>query len=397
MKTIIVDHDSDTEIHKRQRFNNIIPLLKTYKCSANFFPWQDLPVESGIIQTSKLPEYLNSNCNIIYALTSRMPLWDDPKINRNDDRRWLDELITEIPRDIIELANKGLLHIAFFVGELITISIDNILDTVDKHLATAGINKENITVYIPNFKLSDLDVSYIKFISIFEMAYLEYLTKHGLPLSINVIQSVNLNPRNKKFTCLNNMNKTHRMCIAASLYNSGKHLNGYFSYMQSGKNLITGHPFKVFKQLHTKEFIKATPFLIDTNDKEIANYHWRVIKPFFNDAYWNFVTESFFADTHGLTEKTFKPIVNLQPFIIFGIPGSLKALHDLGYETFHSVIDESYDLVEDHDIRMELLIQLAFWLVDMSDDEHIKMMTKIKPILEHNQHIFFNKNWQEFL
>lgn len=395
MKTVIIDHDTRTEIKYAGRFNNIIPLLKIYGCYEDSYEWANIIPETTIVQPNELPKYLNSDYNIIYAVTCRIPNWKDPQIDNGDDNHWLDELATEIPKDIIELANKGLLHISFFVGEIITLAIREILTTVDRQLMVAGINKESITVYIPNFKLDTFNFPHIKFISIFEMSYKKYLDRSDIPLSDNIIQSVNLKPRNKKFTCLNNLNKSHRLCIGAALYNSGKHLDGYFSYL--GRDIVEGHPAQVLKELHKDAFLNALPFIIDTDDREVANAHWHVKKPFFNDAYWNFVTESFFADTHGLTEKTFKPIVNLQPFIIFGEAGSLVALHKLGYETFHSVIDESYDVTGDHDRRMRILIRLAHQLIDMSDDQHIKMMTKIKPILEHNQNVFFNKKWMEFI
>jgi len=377
MKTIIVDHDTGTEIKCRARFNNIVPLLKDHGCT-------------DIILADQISEYLNTDHKIIYSLTARIPKGD---VDLNNDRQWFDDLTTEIPPDIIALANKELLHIAFFVGEIITITADQILETVNKQLLLAGINKSSITVYIPNFRMYELCERHLKFISIFEMSYHRYLLDSGLPLNDNVIQTVNLKPRNKKFTCLNHLNKTHRLAIASSLYNSNKHLDGYFSYHNYEE--VLGEPEKLI--IDAEDFTDRLPFLIDTDNREVVNYHWAVRKPFFTDAYWNFVTESFFSHYYGLTEKTFKPIVNLQPFIIFGSPGCLKALHKLGYETFHSVIDESYDTTAEHDRRMQILIKLAHWLVDMSDDEHIKMMTKIKPILEHNQNVFFKKNWKKFL
>jgi hypothetical protein len=36
-------------------------------------------------------------------------------------------------------------------------------------------------------------------------------------------------------------------------------------------------------------------------------------------------------------------------------------------------------------------------LAKMSHEEHIEMMKEIKPILEHNQRVFFEKNWRDFL
>ena len=185
------------------------------------------------------------------------------------------------------------------------------------------------------------------------------------------------------------------MCFAGSLYNTGRHLKGYFSYI--GQDFIDGEPGTLLKNLSFRQFENHIPFLLDTDDAEAVNYHWRVKKPFFNDAYWNFVTESFYADYYSLTEKTFKPLVNLQPFIIVGAPGSLETLHKLGYQTFSSVIDESYDYELNHNKRMEKLIALSYRLTDMTDAQHMRIMRKIEPILKHNQEVFFNKDWKEML
>ena len=38
-----------------------------------------------------------------------------------------------------------------------------------------------------------------------------------------------------------------------------------------------------------------------------------------------------------LTEKTFKPILNMQPFVIVGNAYSLKMLKQLGYKTFGNI------------------------------------------------------------
>ena len=212
---------------------------------------------------------------------------------------------------------------------------------------------------------------------------------------LNVIQTVNLNKRNKKYTCLNHLSKTHRLAIAGALFTSGRHLDGNLSYHNT--EYTAGRPSTFINTLDLTEFHEQAPFLIDTDDSERVQHHWDVVKPFFNDAYWNFVTESFFYYYAALTEKTFKPIANLQPFIIFGCPGSLKELRRLGYKTFGHVIDESYDEMYSEDRRMVRLVKLAFQLADMSDEEHIEMMTEIKPILEHNQRVFFSKTWKDYI
>ena len=45
------------------------------------------------------------------------------------------------------------------------------------------------------------------------------------------------------------------------------------------------------------------------------------------------------------SEKEAKPIVARRPFVVFGACGQLEAFRSLGFKTFHSVVDESYDLI----------------------------------------------------
>ena len=80
----------------------------------------------------------------------------------------------------------------------------------------------------------------------------------------------------------------------------------------------------------------------------------------YDDTWFSIVAESYVdqydSDTWGanrtpylgpwpfITEKTFKPIALQHPFMIFGHSGTLARLHELGFETFPEMFDESYDL-----------------------------------------------------
>ena len=64
-----------------------------------------------------------------------------------------------------------------------------------------------------------------------------------------------------------------------------------------------------------------------------------------------------------VTEKTFKPIQYQHPFMVYGQQHTLKFLHDLGFETFENIFDESYDTVysghvseNDPDRKLEIII-----------------------------------------
>jgi hypothetical protein len=55
------------------------------------------------------------------------------------------------------------------------------------------------------------------------------------------------------------------------------------------------------------------------------------------------------------TEKTWRSLATGKPFILLSGPGNIKLLHDLGFETFHPWIDESYDQLTNFIARTEAI------------------------------------------
>jgi hypothetical protein len=101
----------------------------------------------------------------------------------------------------------------------------------------------------------------------------------------------------------------------------------------------------------------------------------------------------FDADGSGgsfLTEKTFKCIKHGHPFVLFAPVGSLAALRDLGYRTFDSAMDNTYDTVTDNTQRytsaMHTIQQLAL------QDPNTVYNSCVED-LEHNQQVFLASKW----
>lgn len=115
------------------------------------------------------------------------------------------------------------------------------------------------------------------------------------------------------------------------------------------------------------------------------------IDPFLN-SYIHITSEtSVFHRSGYLSEKTWKPIANLQPFIMMGSHRSLEVLKDMGFKTFHPFIDESYDLVESNEDRYVMVLQEIKRLSTLSIDEIHSWYYSIQDILKHNQDVFFSK------
>jgi hypothetical protein len=108
---------------------------------------------------------------------------------------------------------------------------------------------------------------------------------------------------------------------------------------------------------------------------------------------WHIVTETvFYHDKLHLTEKIFKPIVAQRPFMLAAAPGNLAYLKSYGFQTFDHWIDESYDNIQDPDLRLQAIVDQTSQLCAMSNSELREMHREMQPVLEHN----FRHMWTTF-
>jgi len=70
-----------------------------------------------------------------------------------------------------------------------------------------------------------------------------------------------------------------------------------------------------------------------------------------------------------VTEKSIKPIFFEKPFLIHGNPLSLSLLRECGFQTFHPIIDETYDTVTNSELRFILLMKEIQRLGDATPDQ----------------------------
>ncbi len=94
------------------------------------------------------------------------------------------------------------------------------------------------------------------------------------------------------------------------------------------------------------------------------------------------------------SEKEAKPIIAKRPFIIFGSCGQLRAFRSLGFKTFDTVIDESYDLIRD---KHERWCKALDSMLELTSLNHIEVYNELSNILMHNKEHFENNQWQRCL
>jgi len=92
-----------------------------------------------------------------------------------------------------------------------------------------------------------------------------------------------------------------------------------------------------------------------------------------------------------ITEKVLKPLAFGHPFIVWGAPGILARLRKLGFETFDNCIDESYDLEEDNDKRLTMIIEEVARLNATPKDYFLDQETQRRIDTNHDR--FYNSDW----
>jgi len=112
--------------------------------------------------------------------------------------------------------------------------------------------------------------------------------------------------------------------------------------------------------------------------------------------YFNIVTEScYYEDCIYFSEKTFRPISQLTPFLFVGTPFSLAKLREVGFKTFSPYIDESYDEEIDNDKRFFMILDEVKRLCNMTKKEIHKWYYEMEDILIYNQDHFANYKMQD--
>ena len=135
----------------------------------------------------------------------------------------------------------------------------------------------------------------------------------------------------------------------------------------------------------------------------LKNFNYRDrkhISNVYNLSFCNIITETQFNITTEksmqITEKTDKSFTTLQPFVLVSTTGTIKRLHEYGFKTFDKWWDESYDLEEDNNIRLQKIFNVIEYINSLSMEKLTEMYNDMKPILIHNfklsLHMWNNQN-----
>lgn len=157
---------------------------------------------------------------------------------------------------------------------------------------------------------------------------------------------------------------------------------------------------------HRDDFIRAVNPLLDRmlwsyvaqgrqlpNDGDMNNWDTqrRMNTEWYDSTYMSMVVETNVSPGSKytpifITEKTFKPIAFQHPFVVYGNCGTLRRLHEWGFETWDHLWDESYDEIQDVNARRDAVVNLLTHIEIVKHDQQTLQK------LQHNHDHFFDEN-----
>lgn len=213
----------------------------------------------------------------------------------------------------------------------------------------------------------------------------------------------------KKFINFNRRWRLHRpvLVLLLKMYNLLDH--GYISLGRGDDNkdwtesligIIHKHRGTCIFELveKFKKEIKELPDMyLDTTDLITNQAHITSdTDQMYINTYFSVISETYFysTDNSGIffSEKIFKPIASLHPFILVGQANSLEKLKLLGYKTFDPVIDETYDQELDDSKRMLMIVKEIDRLCNLTESELNNFINFAIPIVQHNYNILMTKS-----
>ncbi len=320
-------------------------------------------------------------------------------------------LIDTFSNKLLELLKQGKVKIIFNFSHDPMDAMDQLYE-IEKYFNQYNIDASNIVFTPANDCLSEyktaypnakLKISPCKFM-VTQQAALD-ATSFPRPTSLGYISDIvresDLDKsiiRPKRFLCFNRTMRPHRFMLAYLALKHDLLSNSIFSFLNGfnfneeyiqqtiGKFVSDNSYKKYIKQIHG-----LIPYELDTQhlptEQKSGFSTENTKKEWYTSTYVHLISETRFQNgqTPFISEKTWRPIANLQPFIMVGNHHSLRVIHDLGFKTFHPFIDESYDEETNYRVRMEKIEKEIVKLNNMPIQELHDWYHSVKDILIHNQ------------
>jgi|TARA_B110000263_G_scaffold242783_1_gene248710 hypothetical protein len=187
--------------------------------------------------------------------------------------------------------------------------------------------------------------------------------------------------KEKIYSCLNHSENKHRTIV--------------FNELKSRKLLKKGFVSYIDKQIFL-------PITFETPPSESRNWRWSTILPtLIGKTYFNIVTETHHDiepdfDSLFITEKLCKALIT-EPFILVGNTKILEYVRDKGFETYPELFDESYDLIENPEDRLDFVLDEIERVCNMNIEELEKIYKSVLWKIKHNRDLMLNFKDDDFI
>jgi hypothetical protein len=234
------------------------------------------------------------------------------------------------------------------------------------------------------------------------------ITELGYRLEVPSFENID---RKFNYLCLNRVPKAHRVSFLAKMIKDGtientdwsllfsphKFLPFYGEEKDGDVNIFSTQHFSLyFDERNLESYKKELQYLFYTQKKTIYEPSSKNIFQYFGDtksthfkksydsSYCSLVTETSFENNEEhLTEKSFKPFLNLHLAIFLAPYKHLERLKGYGFQTFDDLWDESYDDIINPKERMNEVVRLVKSLNKSNRLKHL--YNSAREIMEFNQ------------
>ena len=315
----------------------------------------------------------------------------------------LDNIPDSVKNDVV----RGLCHIIIYMGDDgYSGSSDNHggVDNNDLEIIESWRIKNRFPEYSIHFFSMNLIISEIvKKKDIKIMSYPMYYNSHlhiisPFDVSSNDFFDIGI-PEKFDYKLFLNYNRNphkHRMYFVLKLIENSLLNDGIVSFSDLSEDyqkydlihlkLNSNIPENIFDKLESLIPLKIDNLHVHNNDKNLGKI---LIEADYKKTFFSVVSETLtLNDTVYISEKTIKPLSIGHPFFLVSSKNSLKKVKEMGYKTFDRWWDESYDLCETYEERIEMILFEIKKLKLKSYTELVDIRKDMHDVLYHNQQIF---------
>jgi hypothetical protein len=118
-----------------------------------------------------------------------------------------------------------------------------------------------------------------------------------------------------------------------------------------------------------------------------------------HDTYYQVITETLYEQPGiFLSEKSYKPFLSCQPFILCGQHHTIDVIRQQGYDVYDKWINHEYDIIIEDRERMSVFMEEITRLNSLSHEEWTKMLKEMLPTIKKNlKHLMDSNDKKDIL